>query len=677
MDRFYNSEWIFVNGVGGEVTDRYFDYKTVLNAPDGKGTIYISANSQYAVYVNGIFVNCGQYDDYEHYQVFDTVELSDYLEKGDNELLICQYVCGKNTSTRSVQIPGIIFSVWNGEEELLSSNTEILSGENHRYLPNGELITGQLGFNFSYDANGEETVFSKSVSAGKQKNLFPRPVRKLIISDLYEGKICAQGVFLENDATLRKSQRMQTAFLSARRREDMCEGDSFSWNTDERCDGVYLIADLGGETNGLLTFSVDVPQETEILIGYGEHLDDLRVRSYVGSRNFCFRYVAKAGHNEFMHPFQRLGLRYLQLHIYSKSGTVNFVGVHKTDYPINYLPIPVKDGLHKRIWEVGRKTLHMCMHEHYEDCPWREQSQYAMDSRVQILCGYYAFGEYEFPRSVLYLMHHALREDGLIELCAPGKVPVNIPSFTAVYVREVLEYTEFSGDLSLAEEIFDTLRTIVDGFIARIDDSGLIPLFCGKSAWNFYEWQPGLSGNGRHETAVYESPLCAFVSDALRCFSKICEKICPDSADYYLKQSRQLADNAHKAFYDEKTGGYITRLGDEKPLHQLTQAMMLFSDAVPQENILSVENMLKSSELIECSVSMTIYAYEALLRISDDNREYVLSEIERIWGRMLSLGADTFWETEKGADDFDYAGSLCHGWSAVPIYIFSHYNLKK
>ena len=27
-------------------------------------------------------------------------------------------------------------------------------------------------------------------------------------------------------------------------------------------------------------------------------------------------------------------------------------------------------------------------------------------------------------------------------------------------------------------------------------------------------------------------------------------------------------------------------------------------------------------------------------------------------------------------DDFDYAGSLCHGWSAVPIYIFSHYHLQ-
>jgi hypothetical protein len=28
-----------------------------------------------------------------------------------------------------------------------------------------------------------------------------------------------------------------------------------------------------------------------------------------------------------------------------------------------------------------------------------------------------------------------------------------------------------------------------------------------------------------------------------------------------------------------------------------------------------------------------------------------------------------------GADDFDHAGSLCHGWSAIPIYFYYRYLL--
>ncbi|MFQ7077041.1 MAG: hypothetical protein ACLRSW_03420 [Christensenellaceae bacterium] len=36
---------------------------------------------------------------------------------------------------------------------------------------------------------------------------------------------------------------------------------------------------------------------------------------------------------------------------------------------------------------------------------------------------------------------------------------------------------------------------------------------------------------------------------------------------------------------------------------------------------------------------------------------------------MLKRGATTFWETIKGEADFEGAGSLCHGWSAVPVYV--------
>ena len=37
---------------------------------------------------------------------------------------------------------------------------------------------------------------------------------------------------------------------------------------------------------------------------------------------------------------------------------------------------------------------------------------------------------------------------------------------------------------------------------------------------------------------------------------------------------------------------------------------------------------------------------------------------------MIDYGSDTVWETLDGAKAFGNAGSLCHGWSAVPVYIF-------
>ena len=314
------------------------------------------------------------------------------------------------------------------------------------------------------------------------------------------------------------------------------------------------------------------------------------------------------------------------------------------------------------------------MHEHYEDCPWREQSLYAMDSRIQILCGYYAFKEYDFPRASLLLMMRSLREDGLLELCAPGRISVNIPSFSAVFVREVLEYMEYSGDISLAEQIFDDLLKMVEAFADRMSENYLLPQYLGEGYWNFYEWRGELNGYNQTQEERVDCLLNAFVSDAFRCFARICYILGrTELAEKYLNYHQTMNQAMHENFFDEKTGAYRTFMSDELPKHVLTQGMMLYVDAVPEQYVETVAESIVVGDLMSCSLSMSIYVYEALLKNSEKYRCYVLNEIERIWGKMLFAGADTFWETELGADDFAKAGSLCHGWSAVPVYLFGKY----
>ena len=61
----------------------------------------------------------------------------------------------------------------------------------------------------------------------------------------------------------------------------------------------------------------------------------------------------------------------------------------------------------------------------------------------------------------------------------------------------------------------------------------------------------------------------------------------------------------------------------------------------------------------------------ALLEFGDKYKKFILNDIRSKYGAMLAQGATTFWETEKGWRDFDNAGSLCHGWSALPVYYLS------
>ena len=104
------------------------------------------------------------------------------------------------------------------------------------------------------------------------------------------------------------------------------------------------------------------------------------------------------------------------------------------------------------------------MHEHYEDCPWREQCLYNLDSRNQMMCGYYVFKGHEYQRSNLLLMSHGLRKDGLLSLCFPLGLDFPIPLFSLAYFQQTFEYVKFTNDLSLIDEIKNTLikgKTIV------------------------------------------------------------------------------------------------------------------------------------------------------------------------------------------------------------------------
>lgn len=340
----------------------------------------------------------------------------------------------------------------------------------------------------------------------------------------------------------------------------------------------------------------------------------------------------------------------------------------------------MQDSLHQKIYEVGVRTLQHCMHEHYEDCPWREQALYTFDSRIQMLCGYYAFEEYEFPKASLRLMLHSLRADGTLELCAPGKVPITIPSFTPVFIRQVYEYLTHSGDLKFVKELFDGITYIIQCFEKLISKNGLLPCFAGNEYWNFYEWKEGLSGSARYtkENTPYELPLNAMVSDAFYCYAKLCELVKPELSSHYTVLHQQLNDAIHRNFFDKDRNVYYTRLGDDETssLHVLTQALALYVSAVPNENKKNVIQNMLYKDMIPSTLSSSIYKYDALLREGDTYRNFVKDEIEKRWGNMLFSGATTFWETDEGHADFSNAGSLCHGWSAVPIYLFAQYNLK-
>ncbi|MBO5648288.1 MAG: hypothetical protein J6S76_00060 [Clostridia bacterium] len=697
MNLFEHASWLWhtAYNTAEHVYVDFYEHMTV-DTPAKTYQMYISADTNYAVYVNGTLVDFGQYADYEAYKVYDTITLTGIVP-GKNEIRVTVYSCGRDFSTYRIGQPGVIYEIYADGALCLASCEKTEMALNPCYQQGAvDEISSQLGFTHHYDATVEHLPLARIPAQiiNKSKTLYPRPIKKLSVGENCRTMLYAQGVFMDSrEENLSPSLKMQRAFLSTREAHTLSDGPVSPYfpqekgvlfhrgNCADAADGLFLTFDLGVESAGVFSIDIDVPKDTQILVSWGEHLDDLRPRAQIGGGHWTMCYKAPAGRHSFVCPFLRLGLRYMQVHIYTESATLYYAGIKPTDYPVSDVPyFRCSDHLHNKIYEVCLRTLHTCMHEHYEDCPWREQALYSMDSRNQMLCGYYTFGEYEFPKASIRLMAKSLREDGMLELCSPAVVSVTIPCFSLIFVTLLQEYLLYSGDIDFIREMMPTSRTILSAFAAQLNNSEKL-LMCRAEAkyWNFYEWQNGLEGAWGgipEEDLTYDAPMNAFYSMALRSAAKLEEALGnADAASDYNTLKSDLDGRMHRLFWDSERGVYTSFVKMGKAYHhaELTNALMVYADVCPADCEASVLAALTNQTLLPVTLSHSIFKYEALLRDPQKYGKYVFDEIADIFGKMLFNGATTFYETAEGSRNG--AGSLCHGWSAIPSYLYHAYVL--
>ncbi len=606
----------------------------------------------------------------------------------------------------------------------------------------GAAPTNQMGFNWSYDAGKElpDIAPVKVYEADSAGHYRAREIKRQVLMDRAPAKLIAQGLFKPDE-----SGRMERDFLSSRNYEEIfAETQLRTTRLDEKiCSSMktaaeklaqvsgqkqekeplydrttrisepyYLLFDLGEESTGLLDLEFTAPAGTLLKISWGEHLEALRTRSHIGFRTFQSTYVCKEGYQHFIHYFNRLGLRYLELHVYpaeermDASGDIpaaeaqgqaktaeiiwHYAGIRPLMYPVAELGgFSCKDALHQKIYDTAVRTLWLCMHEHYEDCPWREQALYSMDSLNQTLCGYYCFGEWEFARGSLRILGESMEEDGFLQISPPGSMDITIPYFSFQWVLALRDYLYFTKDRQFVEEMWIYVERLVHKRLETLED-GLLPVPLGEKYWHFYEWSDGLDG-------LVEQGCKGLPADAPRrvdapfqlTFILMLQAVC-DMAGLLQKEElqQQLKETigqmqvaTHILFFSKERDAYLTYaderdgqwyLREEAP-KELVQAWAVLAGIVPGEKEAPLLETLAKNRYQGATLSMLRFKYEALLTRPEQYAEVVFDDIAARWGKMLYQGATSFWETEEGASDFGHAGSLCHGWSAMPVYFYYAY----
>ena len=660
----------------GEQKDEYVDFFPCIEFEDNAEYILrIVCDTDRAVYLDGHLISFGQYADYPSTPVYEDIR---FMAKADSKLKITAWHSGIDSQTHVATNAYVAFCILKDNNVVYASSENTLCRMTPEYVQHlCKIITSQMGAGFAL--SGRASVSEPHTSVVKDINfnsLRKRPIKALNLGAPIAGNTVREGYCkLGNDSDL--------AFLMSTSECDISKGEA---------NGCYILLDFGRELVGFPEISFVAVDECDVAIGWGEHIIDGSCRSAIHSRRFTTSIEAHTGYNHYFPVLRRFGLRYMQLYFNSTEISDISVKFHPTLLPVDIRKFDYQGEnaqLKNKIRETAIHTLLCCMHEHYEDCPWREQALYTLDSRNQMLVGYEVFEDKnaEFVRANLDLISRGVRKDGILALCYPAGLDYPIPFYTLAYLMQMDEYIQNTGDITLAQEKFDILVNLLDVFYKRSGENHLAKRFPDSEGyWNFYEWSKHLSGSPKFkdikpDEQPYEANLSAALSLASGAMANICKAIGKDDqVTFYADKAKKIAQSIANTFYNPETKFFFdfTNRPEIEP-SVLTQAMCVLcgaAEGLDHDNILKAiadnGGLFENFEVVPATLSMACFRYDALLKINKENyKNTILNEIDRDCRYMLDQGATTFWETLKGAADFSGAGSLCHGWSAMAAYYYS------
>ena len=629
------ARWIWAHNQ--ENPDEYCEFISAFNVDKEQSSVSISCDGDYALYINGIEVATNQYGDYPHFKTFDEIDISPFTKQGENKIAVIVWHIGINSSRYLIAQAGVIFEVKSGNEVVCFTSENTLSRISKAYKSGlCKQLTPQIGQSFAYDETkednwifGEGEGFAKSVEVDKTYALNPRPNKKLILTKEYKGAVVYQ-------------------------------------------DGKRVVFDMGEEVVGLCAISFDTENEQDVTVCWSERLEEnYTVPRIIRSRDFSFDYKAVKGKNFYRNPFLRLGCRYVELNFLDGYANAS-ASIIRQEYPVQTVKYAFENKNDEDIYNLCLNSLKLCMMEHYVDCPWREQCLYSYDSRNQMLFGYSAFenGNSDYVKSNLLLMSKDNREDNLLEICYPSGTKFPIPSFSLYYALSLREYLDFTNDTEFISSVFDKLTSVLSAFASRIKD-GLVTDF-DDTCWSFYDWTPSNEGNKAKPSC--NGLLSILFVLALNNYAVICQKLGKENV--FTAQKEEVVKGIEEKLFDKESGLYKNNAND-KIFTALAQAIAVLALDMDKERAEGICKTLIEGSIEKTTLSFKPFVYDALLKTDKKYTSFVLEDMRKVFNKMLDAGSTATWETEDGYKDFDNAGSLCHGWSAIAVHYFPLLGIAK
>lgn len=357
-----------------------------------------------------------------------------------------------------------------------------------------------------------------------------------------------------------------------------------------------------------------------------------------------------------------LALRYLRVDA-SPELTVEDVRLRASTYPVRYRgAFDSSDPVLNRIWQHAAYTLRLCMREVFLDGIKRDRLPWVGDLYLAGLANAYVFFDAGIMRRTLTALYGAETE----------RVDFNgIIDYSFFWILALHDYVLHFGDLAFLQQMRSRLERLLLALEVKRDAEELIPT--DRCRWLFIDWaEVDKSGY----SACLEFLSLQAMDAAARMFRWLGDA---EAAMQWQDKTDSRRAAARARFWSTDKGAFRDCTGSDRTGRHANFLAVLAGVATSAQCESLIERVL-CNPAIPAVGTPYMRGLEAMALARGGRRDAMADGLRAYWGGMLDAGASSFWERYDAAVTGEahyamygrpYGASLCHAWSAGPVFLLS------
>jgi alpha-L-rhamnosidase len=376
-------------------------------------------------------------------------------------------------------------------------------------------------------------------------------------------------------------------------------------------------------------------------------------------------FLSDGGVERLYTPLDWMAGRYIELTIITgaETATLNKLSLRDTHYPYHWeSDFDCADEKLNALAPLFKRSLEMCSHEIYMDCPYYERLMYAGDTRLEILQSYTQTRDDRLVKKSIRLFDESRLVCGLTQSRYPSRMNQLIAPFSLWWIGMVHDFLYWRNDPAFVRERMTGVRAVLEAVRSHLRDDSLVHSLPG---WNFVDWVPGWKDGippenpGGVHTVINLQAILALEQGA------DLERSCGD--DELAKRNETTARNLLNAvvsqFWDESKGLIADDVSHQK-FSEHTQSLAILTRGLDDRYIQAISKTLSQQDqnqnkLVTATIYFSHYLLEAYAKAKLG--DCIMKKLD-FWKQLPRSGFKTTPESPEPSR------SDCHGWGSHPLY---------